>query len=281
VLPWVSGLGADAEDSQSLDAAPASAGSPVGAEDLRVVAVRLPRTSNATDVDALAAEPGVTLRWSTSPAAVRDADLVVVPGTRATVADLGWLRGRGIAAVLAERAASGRPILGICGGYQMLARTVSDDVESRRGTVAGLGLLPTEVAFAAAKTVGRARGEAYGQAVTTGYEIHHGRASVDDPLPAAAEPFLDGCRHGAVWGTSWHGALESDGFRRAFLRAVADRAGRDFTPAPDTEVAALRAARLDTLADLVADHLDTAALSRLVEGGPPSGLPFVPPGAPR
>jgi len=76
-----------------------------------------------------------------------------------------------------------------------------------------------------------------------------------------------------VWGTSWHGALENDQFRRAFLAEVAALAGRDFTPAPGTEFAAVRAARLDVLGDLVSRHLDTAALSQLIEAGPAPGLP--------
>jgi adenosylcobyric acid synthase len=81
-----------------------------------------------------------------------------------------------------------------------------------------------------------------------------------------------------VWGTSWHGTLESDAFRRAFLTEVAALAGRDFRVAPDTDFAALRQARLDALGDLVADHLDTEALCRLIENGVPQGLPVVPPG---
>ena len=82
-------------------------------------------------------------------------------------------------------------------------------------------------------------------------------------------------RDSAVWGTSWHGVLENDEFRRAFLAEVAALAGRDFTPAPDTDFAAVRQARLDALGDLVADHLEVAALSRLITGGPPPGMPSV------
>ena len=94
-----------------------------------------------------------------------------------------------------------------------------------------------------------------------------------DYRPGGTEPFLDGCRRGAVWGTSWHGALENDEFRRAFLAEVAALAGRDFTPAPGTDFAAVREARLDALGDLIAGHLDTAALSQLISGGPVPGLP--------
>jgi adenosylcobyric acid synthase len=276
VVPWLDGLAFDAEDSLALDAPVAPAGPPLGRHTLRVAVVRLPRTSNATDVDALAAEPGVLVRWTASPSEVLDADLAVVPGTRATVHDLAWLRSTGLAAALAERAAAGGPVLGICGGYQLLGRTITDDVESRAGTVAGLGLLPVAVRFEAAKTVGRPVGAACGEQVTTAYEIHHGRADVDP----GAEPFLDGCRAGSVRGTSWHGVLDSDAFRRAYLREVAAEAERDFTPAPGTDVAALRARRLDALADLVADSLDTTALERVIAHGPTPGLPFVPPGAP-
>ena len=283
VVPWHPAPALDVEDSLSQPTVLPEAGPPHGRDGLRVVAVRLPRTSNATDVEALACEPGVTVRWSRSPAEVADADLVVLPGTRATVADLEWLRQNGIAAAVQERAAAGRPVLGICGGYQLLGRTIEDRVESRAGTVAGLGLLPVDVTFRPAKTVGRVSGECYGEPVTTAYEIHHGEVRLAAGAGAAAvsaEPFLDGYRVGAVRGTTWHGAWESDGFRRAFLRRVAAEAGRDFEPAPGIRFAAVREAHLDLLGDLVADHLDLPGLRALIEHGPPAGLPFVPPGGP-
>src|SRR4029077_5635317 len=281
VLPWQEGLWLDAEDSLNLPAdlnLPAgqsphdTSSTTVDRDFLRVAVVRLPRISNFTDVDALAAEPGVLVRFATSPADLADADLVVLPGSRATVSDLAWLRERGLAAAVAERARAGRPVLGICGGYQMLAGQIDDEVESRRGVVNGLGLLPVRVRFGAEKILGRPRGTALGAPVA-GYEIHHGIAEVTDPAGSGTEPFLDGCRRGPVWGTSWHGALENDEFRRRFLAEVAALAGRDFTPAPGTSFAAVREERLDVLADLVTAHLDTAALSRLIEEGPVPGLP--------
>jgi adenosylcobyric acid synthase len=268
VLPWQEGLWLDAED--SLDLPPTTHNYSTTADyTLRVAVVRLPRISNFTDADALAAEPGVLVRFATSPADLADADLVVLPGTRATVSDLAWLHDRGLAAAVTERVRAGRPVLGICGGYQMLASQIDDPVESRRGTVSGLGLLPVRVRFGPDKILGRPRGSALGAPVA-GYEIHHGVAEITDP---AVEPFLDGCRRGALWGTSWHGALENDQFRRAFLGEVAALAGRDFRPAPDTSFAAIREARLDVLGDLVAEHLDTEALTRLIEHGPMPGLP--------
>jgi adenosylcobyric acid synthase len=283
VVPWQDGLWLDVEDSLGLDtrgqafpaAATAGAG-PGGTDVLRVSVVRLPRISNFTDIDAIAAEPGVLVRFAGSPAELADADLVVLPGSRATVADLAWLRNRGFAAAIAARAGKGLPVLGICGGYQMLGREIDDLVESGAGRVAGLALLPVRVAFGAHKQLARPAGSAYGCAVT-GYEIQHGVAVADQ---GSAEPFLDGCRSGAVWGTSWHGTMENDPFRRAFLADVAALAGRDFVPAPGTDFAALRQARLDVLGDLVADHLDTGALLGLISAGPPPGLPVIPPAGP-
>ncbi|PRY48278.1 adenosylcobyric acid synthase (glutamine-hydrolysing) [Geodermatophilus tzadiensis] len=274
VLPWLPGAALDVEDSLGIPTGVSSAGPPHGEDVLRVSVARLPRLSNSTDLDALAAEPGVLVRFVSRPEELADADLVVLPGTRATVPDLAWLRATGLADAVARHAAAGRPVLGICGGHQMLARTVTDDVESRAGAVAGLGLLPADVRFAREKTLGRPAGHALGHPVR-GYEIHHGQVTYDE---GGAEPFLDGGRAGSVWGTTWHGAMENDGFRRAFLAEVARATGRRFVPAPDTSFAAVRERRLDALGDLVAEHADTAALWRLVEQGPPADLPLLPPG---
>lgn len=278
VLPHRHGLGIDEEDGLRMSlrgtVRESSSAPPHGPDVLRVAVLPVPLMSNFTDVDALAAEPGVAVRFTDRPAELADADLVVVPGTRGTVRALAWLRQRGLAEALVRRAADGRPVLGVCGGFQLLGRRVVDDVESRAGTVDGLGLLPVDVRFAPEKTLARPTGEAFGEPVA-GYEIHHGVADVH-----GGEPFPGGCREGAVWGTHWHGSLESDGFRRAFLRRVARAAGRDFVPAPDTAFAALREEQLERLGDLIEEHADTAALLRLIEEGVTDGLPFVPPGAP-
>ncbi|MEU0373775.1 cobyric acid synthase [Streptomyces sp. NPDC006283] len=278
VLPYAHGLGIDEEDGLRVSLRGAVRESvvtaPVGEDVLRVAVCAVPLMSNFTDVDALAAEPGVVVRFVDRAEELVDADLVIVPGTRGTVKALAWLRERGLADALARRAAEGRPVLGICGGFQALGEHIEDDVESRAGEVEGLGLLPVRVRFAPDKTLTRPVGEALGERVE-GYEIHHGMAEV-----MGGEPFLDGCRVGAVWGTHWHGSLESDGFRRAFLRKVAAQAGRRFVPAPDTSFGALREEQLDRLGDLIEEHADTDALLRLIEDGAPGGLPFVPPGAP-
>ena len=242
-----------------------SAVSAVGAT-LSVAVVRFPRVSNATDVDALAAEPGVDVRVTADPDVVARADLVVLPGSRATLSDLEWMRSRRLDEAVLLRVAAGRPVLGICGGYQMLAESIEDPdgLESHSAqTVAGLGLLPIRVRFDVNKHLGRPVGQWRGNAVTA-YEIHHGVASrtldgVD------AEPFLDGWQSGSVWGTTWHGALENDGFRRAFLTEVASQAGVRWRADPSAPgFAARRESMLDRLADAIEEHLDTAALKRLV-----------------
>jgi adenosylcobyric acid synthase len=279
VLPFSGGLWLDAEDSlgYATDGVVGRPAPPVGAQWLRVAAVRLPRISNGTDVDALACEPGVAVQYVTEPSRLADADLVVLPGSKSTVADLCWLRRTGLAAAVAAHAQAGRPVLGICGGYQMLGRVIVDDVECHAGKVAGLGLLDLEVVFDPAKHLGRPSGTALGEPVS-GYEIHHGQV-VHRGEPALVSGPNEGSDGGHVLGTHWHGLLENDAFRRALLRRVAQLAGRSgFQPAPDTDFAVARAAQLDLLGDLVSAHLDTTALADLINHGPPPGLRFIPPG---
>ena len=276
VLPMIGGIWLDTEDSLGLGTHPApaaNAANAAGGDVLRVAVVRLPRISNFTDIDPLAAEPDVAVSYAATPGEIAAADLVIVPGSRSTVADLGWLRDSGLAGAITAHAAAGRPVLGICAGYQMLAGQLHDEVESRAGTVGGLGLLPAIVRFQTAKVLSRCRGEAFGEKVT-GYQIQHGVTEAN-----GGEPFPGGCRSGAVYGTSWHGLLESDGFRQAFLRRTAAAAGRRYVPA-GVSFHAERERQLDALGDLIGNHLDTGALSRLIEGGVPAALPFVPPGAP-
>jgi adenosylcobyric acid synthase len=258
VLPWREELWLDTEDSLSYaaDGVIGRPRPPHGDQWLRVAVVRLPRVSNATDVEALACEPGVAVRFVTEPSRLADADLIVLPGSKSTVDDLKWLRDKGLADAIVR---SDTPVVGICGGFQMLGRRIVDEVESGAGTVDGLGLLDLDVEFAAGKTLARPAGTALGHPVA-GYEIHHGRV-VRQEIPGLVER-PDGTPEGAltdrVMGTHWHGLLDNDAFRRHVLRW-----------------AAARAAQLDVLGDLVAGHLDTAALVALVEHGPRRGLPHL------
>jgi adenosylcobyric acid synthase len=278
VLPWRQGLWVDAEDSLALEAA-RDAPPPRGPDPLLVAAVRLPWLSNFTDFDALAAEPGVVVRFTTSPADVLGADLAVLPGTKATVEDLAWLRSRGLDRALAARARSGQPTLGICGGYQMLGTRIVDRVESGAGEVAGLGLLPVETIFEAGKVLANPTGTAVGLgAPAAGYEIHHGRTRAFGGEPVLVSDGGDpGCRSGAVVGIAWHGIFEGDEFRRAFLGWAAAERGLDWLPGEEP-FAALRERQLDALGDLIAEHADTRVLRRLLEQAAPPGLPVLPPG---
>ena len=253
VLPWLPNVWLDAEDTLEV-AAWRRQGPAAGA--LRVAAVRLPRLSNGTDVEALAAEPGVQVLVTTDAQALAGADLVVLPGSRSTVSDLEWLRRTGLSQVIRARAQRGAPVLGICGGYQMLALMIDDPIESGRGVVKGLGLLPTAVSFGTDKVLGRPRGTWRGHRVEA-YEIHHGVAEIQGD----AEPFLDGWRRGEVWGTMWHGAWENDGFRRAWLAEIAAVTGASWRPDPLAPAfAERRETMINTLADAVEQHADLGLL---------------------
>ena len=275
-LPYVWGLGLDGEDSLALDA-PAETKPPLRGDVLRVAVVRLGRISNFTDFDALAHEPGVWVSFTTSPAEVLAADLAIIPGTKATVADLAGLRSRGLGRVFAERTRLALPTLGVCGGYQMLGERIVDGIESEEGEVSGLGLLPVGTVFERDKLLGRPSGRAplFGDAEVSGYEIRHGRVFRHGGEPLfVGDGLAEGCKVGATLGTSWHGVMESDGFRRSLLDWVARRRGLDWAPGEEA-FAAARERRLEKLGDVVAENVDREALLRLIDDGPPPGLPVI------
>jgi adenosylcobyric acid synthase len=260
----------DSEDSLALHRSRRTSSSDV-TDRLRVAVVVLPRISNFTDVDALCLEPGLDVAMVDSPRGLAGADVVVLPGTRATIEDLAWLRARGLAGAVVRHVERGGAVLGICGGFQMLGRSVHDPqgVEGAPGArVDGLGLLDVCTEFAPDKVLRLPTGTALG-VPASGYEIHHGRVTVGD-----AEPFLEGARSGSVFGTMWHGSLEGDDLRRAWLAEVAEAAGIDvFTPG-EVSFAAQREAQIDALADAVEEHLDLDRVLDLAVDGAPA-LPVV------
>jgi len=235
VLPWHPDVWLDSEDALDLEGRRSSGGA------RRVVVVRLPRISNFTDVDALGLEPDLDVVFASSPRDLADADLVVLPGTRATIADLAWLRERGLDRAVLDHAAAGRAVLGICGGCQMLGRTIADPhgVEGPARVVAGLGLLDLTTEFTPEKVLRRYE--------PAGYEIHHGRVS-------------GALTSGAVSATMVHGSLEDDAHRAAFLSGTLGVTSRASFPAA-------REQRLDLLGDLVEEHLDVDELLRLARHG--------------
>ncbi|HJQ04289.1 MAG TPA: cobyric acid synthase [Nocardioides sp.] len=245
VLPWSPDLWLDSEDALDLEGRRAAAGAK------KVAVVRLPRISNFTDLDALGLEPDLDVTFVSDPRDLGDADLVVLPGTRATISDLAWLRSRGLDVAVVEHARRGRPVLGICGGCQMLGRTISDadGIEGSSGAVVeGLGLLDHTTTFVAEKTL-RLHAPA-------GYEIHHGRVSGTTVRDH-------------VTGTMVHGSLEDDGARARYLSEALGVTSRASFPAA-------RARRIDLIADLVEEHLDVAALLDLAGAGAPAGLRILP-----
>jgi len=264
VVPWIEGPGLDAEDSLALRA-PAVDSPVAGGDVLDVAVVAFPRIANFTDLDPLVVEPAVRVRFVHDRAGLGDPDLVVLPGSKATVDDLGWLHRRGLADALRQVSGVG---LGICGGYQMLGRTLDDPIESGVGRVEGLGVLAASTQFEAEKVLRRCRGTALGCPVD-GYQIHHGRVRAE-----GGEPFvvldddggastLDGVQAGRWYGTTVHGLFEADRFRRAFLARVAARAGKRFT-ASGVGYETHRQARIDHVADVLDAHLDHAALDGFI-----------------
>ena len=274
VLPWHPDLWLDSEDALDLDGRRV----PAGAARLRVGVVRLPRISNFTDVDALGLEPAVDVRFVSDPLAASDLDLLVLPGTRATLSDLAWLRERGLDRAVRDHAEAGRPVLGVCGGFQMLGRRIEDPdgVEGDPAVaVDGLGFLDVTTTFGAAKVLALPRGRALG-ADCGGYEIHHGRVA----RGPGVEEFLGGARRGPVFGTMWHGSLEHDDLRSAFLSAVAESVGVAWEPS-GVRFDAAREARLELLGDLVEEHLDVDALLGLALAGRQHEAPVLAPGRSR
>jgi adenosylcobyric acid synthase len=209
VFPYADGLTIDAEDSVSLEGLPPQGVKP------RIVIVRLPRISNFTDF-ALLPEA----QYITEPAA-EPPEVIILPGSKNTIADLAWMRGRGLDRWVLDQHARGAQVWGVCGGYQMLGRTIADPlgVESGCAVAEGLGLLPVDTVLESAKTtrVVEAVSASTGRRFSA-YEIHMGRTTVDGADPFA---FVDGRPEGArgpgVFGTYLHGALEDAGLLEELL----------------------------------------------------------------
>jgi adenosylcobyric acid synthase len=279
VVPYLMESLVPAEDSLDLE----SLAGPPGRAAVTIAVARLPRIANFDDFEPLAREPGVRLRLARVPEDLEDVDLVVLPGSKNTAEDLGWLRRTGLAEAVTRAATAGRAVLGICGGFQMLGTAVHDPhgVESAAGTTVGLGLLPVETWLEPGKTTVRVRGRvAVGAGPLAGaagspieaYEIHAGRTEVRGlgrPFEIlrrqgneVAEPDGASNASGTVVGTYLHGLFANDTLRRALLVALASRRG----VAPDARwgVSSTAAARYDRLADLVGAACDLGAIGKLV-----------------
>ena len=264
VVPFLRDLALPEEDSVALDhAIPARAG-------LRIAVVRLPHIANFTDFAPLESESGISLVYAETARDLADAALVILPGSKDTIADLRSLRARGLLDAVAAHHRQGGRVLGVCGGFQMLGRTVADPhrVESG-GREDGLGLLPVATTLAREKITRRVRARWLPAGPDfDAYEIHVGE-TVADPPPRPlleVEGRAEGCvsADGRVWGTYLHGLFESGAGRRRVLDWV-HGAARPST-ADSRDHRALREAAYDRLADTLAACIDPRVLREL--GGP-------------
>ncbi|MBI2869504.1 MAG: cobyric acid synthase [Chloroflexi bacterium] len=248
---------------------------------ITVAVVRLPHIANYDDFDPLEAG-GSRVRFVAEPAGLAGADLIILPGTKSTIADLAFLRRQGLAEAITQRARAGTPVIGVCGGYQMLGKTISDPyrVESQQGTVPGLGLLDVETTFVPEKTTvqvkarvvaGRGWFEGLRDLGVTGYEIHAGqtRNGGDPPVfevvptPSGAT-YFDGAvgESGLIFGSYLHGLFHNAAFTRALLERLRLAGGLPALPA----VAANQDEQYDALADMVRQSLDMRRVYRTVLG---------------
>jgi len=287
--------GLDEEDGAALEDRPSAARRWKNLESgsgrvLRVGVMALPHMANFTDFDALALEPSVSLAFVERPEEMAAADLVILPGTKQTLDDLLWLEQRGFAPELRRLVNIGVPIVGICGGFQILGLSIEDPEGIENGvpaSAAGLGLLPVRTVLCAEKIVrrihGSMRGKFFGgglspQAHFAGYEIHVGETFYETGARALADIVRHGTKEsvpdgavspsGRVLGTYVHGFFDSDDFRHGFIQAA--RAAVDLAPAERyARIGAEREARIDRLADHLRESLDMNLLKSWIVN--PSG----------
>jgi adenosylcobyric acid synthase len=274
VLPM---LAVDIEEEDSLSR---RFGAGVREAALDIAVVRLPMIANFTDFMALEATAGVGLRYVDEVADLGRPDMLILPGSKNTIADLRWLRQGGLEAAIVNLARRGVVILGLCGGYQMLGRGVRDTAGVEGGgEIMGMGLLPVDTAFHAAKTrlrrVGRiagARGalHALEGAAVEGYEIHMGATRREDEAPffiALEDGQVDGCVADNVAGTYLHGFFDAASCRAALLDLLCERKGIAPLEGRAFDFAAYKSSQYDKLADAVRGHVDMEFVYRVVEGG--------------
>jgi len=267
VMPHLEEVRLPAEDSRELE----TLGSPASGAVLDVAIVHLSRISNFDEFEPLAREPGVRVRMVRRPDEMGQPDLLILPGSKTTLADLGTLRSSGLAGAILAAHAGGAAVLGICGGYQMIGARVDDpDGVEARGGAPGLGLLPTTTCFDSTKLTVQRRGRVRAAAgllaraeglEVQGYEIRMGRIGGEDRSFLDLGDRQEGCLSADGWvaGTSVHGVLGNRGVRRAVLEALAERIGVLLPP-----VAPEPPDPFELLADAIEQALDVAALDRII-----------------
>jgi len=274
VVPYQESHGIPQEDAVVLEG-PAGRRGPAA---ITVGVLHLPRIANFTDFEPLANEPDVAVHYLRDPLSAPHLDVLIVPGTKNTVADLGWLRATGWEDFLARHRRSGGWVVGVCGGYQMLGQRIVDHerIESDRPETVALGLLQIETTFQSGKITQRVGAVHLPTGLpVAGYEIHAGRVAgitsagalfrITERDGVAADDF-EGIHSedGRVIGTSIHGLFDTAGFRRSFLDAVRQAKGLAAlaSSGPDDPDADRRTA-FDRVADLLEAHVDMARVAAL------------------
>lgn len=246
---------------------------------LDIAVIHLPHLSNFTDFSVLETSGSAGVRYVRSCTELGTPDMVLLPGTKSTIADLKWLRQSGLEAAISKLASNNVVVMGICGGYQMLGRSIVDEEGLEGGgEIAGMGLLPVKTRFAAEKHRTRVRGKimkidgalaGLSHAEIEGYEIHMGETTLDTcaaPLIRLDNGTMDGCRQGNVYGSYLHGFFDSVSCREALLQALAVQKGVSLdTPALDLH--SYKQAQYDRLAASVRAHLDMGLIHQILEEG--------------
>ena len=232
-----------------------------------IAVLRLPRISNFTDFSPLERHSALGVRYVDSAAALGKPDLVVLPGTKSTMEDLLWMRQNGLEAAVLKLAANGVPVLGVCGGYQMLGRNLSDPEGAERGgDLRGMGLLPCDTVFFPRKTRTRVdasvTAEPFAGAELDCYEIHMGltRRSGGVPFCRLADGQEDGTVLGNVFGTYLHGLFDSGALTERLAAWLLARKGLSPADAAVEDQQSYRERQYDLLAEDVRAHLDMAAV---------------------
>lgn len=237
-----------------------------------IAVIRFPKISNFSDFDVFAQFSGVSVRYVTTPEQLGNPDLLILPGTKSTIADMHWMRESGMEQAVLSLAARGFPILGICGGFQMLGAEIADpDGTECGGTVAGLGLLPCRTVFHSEKTQTRTEGKfrvlsgffsCLSHAEFYGYEVHMGATECD------GAPLTDrgGSCRGNIAGCYVHGIFDSAAVSGALIRALYQARGLRYQ-GEAADRTAHRNAQLDRLAETVRQNLDIAKIYQIMEEG--------------
>lgn len=235
-----------------------------------IAVIRLPRISNFTDFSPLESHPALGVRYVQTAAELGQPDLVILPGTKSTIADLLWLRQKGLEAAIQKLAARGTPVLGVCGGYQMLGRWLDDPTGCEGGgRLRGMGLLPVDTVFCAEKTRTRVQArtltEPLNGAKLDAYEIHMGETMVEGtPFCRLDDGRTEGCVCGNVFGTYLHGLFDSGELTEKLARWLCRRKGIPCQGAVPASHRDYQERQLDLLAQTVRAALDMREIYRIM-----------------